>query len=111
MMSDSMDLVFKALADPGRRRMLDLVKDSPGCSLSDLCTHFAMSRIAVMKHLAVLRQAGLVRTREEGRQVVNTLNVVPIRLIYERWVSDYQDLWARSLTSLKRSLEQSRDEE
>lgn len=70
-----------------------------------------LTRFGVMKHLAVLRQAGLVRTREEGRQVVNTLNVVPIRLIYERWVSDYQDLWVRSLTSLKRSLEQSRDEE
>jgi DNA-binding transcriptional ArsR family regulator len=58
-----------------------------------------------MKHLAVLRGAGLVQTREEGRSVVNSLNVIPIRLIYDRWVSDYQDLWARKLTGLKRSLE------
>ena len=69
-----------------------------------------LTRFGVMKHLAVLRQAGLVLTREEGRQVVNTLHVVPIRLIYERWVSDYQDLWVRSFTSLKRSLEQDRDD-
>jgi DNA-binding transcriptional ArsR family regulator len=58
-----------------------------------------------MKHLAVLREAGLVQTREEGRNIVNSLNVVPIRLIYERWVSDYQDIWARKLSGLKRSLE------
>jgi DNA-binding transcriptional ArsR family regulator len=58
-----------------------------------------------MKHLAVLRRAGLVRSSERGRTVVNTLNVVPIRLIYERWVSDYQDLWAKKLTRLKRSME------
>ena len=71
-----------------------------------------LTRFGVMKHLSVLRQANLVLTREEGRQVVNTLNVVPIRLIYERWVSDYQDLWVRSFTSLKRSLEeQSREED
>jgi len=69
-----------------------------------------LSRFGVMKHLGVLRDASLVRTREEGRQVVNTLNVVPIRLIYERWVSDYQDLWVRNLTGLKRSLEETKDE-
>lgn len=70
-----------------------------------------LTRFGVMKHLAVLRNAELVLTRGEGRQVVNTLNVVPIRLIYERWVSDYQDLWVRNLTNLKRSLEAKRDEE
>lgn len=70
-----------------------------------------LTRFGVMKHIAVLRGAGLVSTREEGRQVLNLLNVVPIRLIYERWVSDYQDLWVRNLTSLKRSLEFTRDEE
>ena len=66
----------------------------------------ALSRYGVMKHLAVLREAGLVQTREEGRRVVNTLNVVPIRWIYERWVSDYEDLWVRRLSGLKRSLEE-----
>lgn len=65
-----------------------------------------LSRFGVMKHLAVLREAGLVQSRDQGRSVVNSLNVIPIRLIYERWVSEYQDLWARRLTGLKRSLEQ-----
>ena len=64
-----------------------------------------MSRFGVMKHLAVLREAGLVQSREQGRSVVNSLNVIPIRLIYERWVSEYQGLWARRLTGLKRALE------
>ena len=58
-----------------------------------------------MKHLGVLREAGLVQTREHGRSVVNSLNVIPIRLIYERWVCDYQEVWAKKLTGLKRSLE------
>lgn len=65
----------------------------------------ALSRFGVMKHLAVLREVDLVQTREEGRRVINSLNVVPIRLIYERWVTEYQDLWARRLSALKRSLE------
>ena len=65
-----------------------------------------LTRFGVMKHLSVLREAGLVRSREEGRSVVNTLNVVPIRWIYERWVSEYQDLWVRQLSSLKRSMEE-----
>jgi len=65
----------------------------------------ALSRFGVMKHLNVLRGAGLVQTRQEGRTVINTLNVIPIRLIYERWVSEYEDLWARKLTGLKRALE------
>jgi DNA-binding transcriptional ArsR family regulator len=69
-----------------------------------------ITRFGVMKHLAVLRDAGLVHTREEGRQVVNILNVVPIRQIYERWVSDYQDLWVRNLMGLKRSLETENDD-
>ena len=63
-----------------------------------------------MKHLSVLREAGLVQTREVGRSVVNSLNVVPIRLIYERWVSNYQDVWVRTLTGLKRSLEGQRSD-
>jgi len=69
-----------------------------------------ISRFGVMKHLAVLRDATLITTREEGRQVVNILNVVPIRRIYERWVSEYQDLWVRNLTRIKRSLEETGDD-
>ncbi len=104
-MSDDLDRVWKALADPTRRAILDLLRRKPRTT-SDIVERIPdLSRFGVMKHLAVLREVGLVQAREEGRSVVNTLNVVPIRSIYERWVSDYQDLWARRLTGLKRRLE------
>jgi DNA-binding transcriptional ArsR family regulator len=104
-MSDDLDPVWKALADPTRRSILDLLRQKPRTTTEIVERIPSISRFGVMKHLAVLRAAGLVQAREEGRSVVNSLNVVPIRLIYERWVSDYQDLWARKLTALKRSLE------
>jgi len=68
----------------------------------------SLTRFGVMKHLTVLRDSGLVQDRWEGRQRINRLNVIPLRMIYERWVSGYQDLWAGKLTSLKRSLEDQR---
>src|SRR5437762_1577510 len=102
---EDLDLVWRALADPTRRGILDLLRRSPKNTNEIVERIPDLSRFGVMKHLAVLREAGLVHTREEGRTVVNTLNVVPIRLIYERWVSDYQDLWARNLIDLKRSME------
>jgi DNA-binding transcriptional ArsR family regulator len=104
-MSEDLDRVWKALADPTRRAILDLLRLRPRTTTEIVEQIPDISRFGVMKHLAVLRGAGLVQTREDGRSVVNSLNVVPIRLIYERWVSDYQDLWARKLTNLKRSLE------
>ena len=104
-MSDDLDRVWKALADPTRRAILDLLRRKSHTTTEIVERVPAISRFGVMKHLSVLRAAGLVQTREDGRSVVNSLNVIPIRLIYERWVSDYQDLWARKLTSLKRSLE------
>jgi DNA-binding transcriptional ArsR family regulator len=104
--SEDLDLVWKALADPTRRAILDLLRGKPRTTTEIVDLFPELSRFGVMKHLAVLRASGLVLTRDEGRQVINILNVVPIRLIYERWVSDYQDLWVRSLTSLKRSLEE-----
>jgi DNA-binding transcriptional ArsR family regulator len=104
-MSEDLDRVWKALADPTRRAILDLLRRKPRTT-TDIVEHIPeLSRFGVMKHLVVLRDAGLVKTREEGRSVVNTLNVVPIRLIYERWVSDYEDLWVRQLSGLKRSME------
>jgi DNA-binding transcriptional ArsR family regulator len=107
-MNDDLDLTWKALADPTRRAILDLLRQGPRTT-TDIVEHVPeLSRFGVMKHLAVLRAAGLVQTREEGRSVMNSLNVIPIRLIYERWVSDYQDVWARKLTGLKRSLEKGR---
>jgi DNA-binding transcriptional ArsR family regulator len=103
--SDRLDRVWKALADPKRRAILDLLRRGPKTTTEIVEQIPEISRFGVMKHVAVLREAGLVQTREQGRSVVNSLNVVPIRMIYERWVSDYQDLWARQLTGLKRSLE------
>jgi len=104
-MDDDLDRIWRALADPTRRAILDLLRRKPRMT-TDIVGRFPdLSRFGVMKHLSVLREAGLVQTREEGRSVVNSLNVVPIRLIYERWVSNYQDVWARKLTGLKRSLE------
>lgn len=109
-MNDDLDPVWRALADPTRRGILDLLRRKPRTT-TDIVGRFRdLSRFGVMKHLSVLREAGLVQTREEGRSVVNTLNVVPIRLIYERWVSDYEDLWARRLMGLKRSLETGKGE-
>jgi len=104
-MNEDLEPVWKALADPTRRAILDLLRRKPRTTTEIVERVPGLSRFGVMKHLAVLREARLVQTREQGRTVVNSLNVVPIRLIYERWVSDYQDLWARKLTGLKRSLE------
>ena len=109
--SEDLDLVWKALADSTRRSILDLLRGRPRTTTEIVDQIPGLTRFGVMKHLAVLRDARLVLTREEGRQVVNILNVVPIRLIYDRWVSDYQDLWVRNLTNLKRSLETGEDEE
>jgi len=110
-MSDDLDQVWKALADPTRRTVLDLLRRKPRTTTEIVERIPDISRFGVMKHLAVLRGAGLVQTREHGRSVVNSLNVVPIRLIYERWVSDYQGLWSRKLTRLKRSLERGRSDD
>ena len=104
-MNDDLDAVWKALADPTRRTILDLLRRRPQTTNEIVARIPSLSRFGVMKHLAVLREANLVQTRDEGRSVVNTLNVIPIRLVYERWVSNYQDIWARRLTGLKRSLE------
>jgi DNA-binding transcriptional ArsR family regulator len=107
-MSDDLDPVWKALADPTRRGILDLLRGGPRTTSEIVERIPKLSRFGVMKHVAVLRDAGLVQTREDGRSVINTLNVVPIRLIYERWVSGYQDQWVRKLTGLKRALERGR---
>ena len=109
--SDDLDRVWKALADPTRRAILDLLRRGSRTTTEIVERIPDISRFGVMKHLAVLRGAGLVQVREDGRSVVNSLNVVPIRLIYERWVSDYQDLWARKLAGLKRSLERGRSDD
>ena len=104
-----MDEVFKALADPTRRELLDRLYTRNGQTLTALEGKLPMSRFGVMKHLKVLEEANLVVTRKRGREKLHFLNPVPIRLVYERWVSKYAEPWAASLTGLKRELEEARD--
>ena len=100
-----MDAVFKALADPTRRGLLDELYRRDGQTLSALEERLPMTRFGVMKHLKVLEEAGLVTTRKQGREKHHFLNAVPIRLVHDRWVSKYSEPWAATLTGLKRHLE------
>ena len=98
-------IVWKALADPTRRRLLDLLRRRPRTT-GQLAQRFPrLSRFAVMKHLGVLERADLVIVRREGRRRWNHLNAVPLRLLYERWVGGYADHWAGSLVGLKKLVE------
>jgi DNA-binding transcriptional ArsR family regulator len=101
-----MDEVFKALADPTRRGLLDELFRQDGQTLSELEGRLPMTRFGVMKHLRVLEDAHLVTTRRRGREKLHFLNTVPIRLIHDRWVSKYAEPWAAKLTGLKRELEE-----
>lgn len=100
------ELVFKALADESRRKLLDLLFLKEGRSLSELEEHLPMTRFGVMKHLKILKEAGLVTTRKSGRETLHFLNAVPIQMVYDRWVSKYSRGWARTLTELKYDLEE-----
>src|ERR1051325_4907977 len=101
-----MDAVFKALADPTRRSLLDALYEEDGQSLSALERRLPMTRIGVMKHLRVLEEAGLLTTKRRGREKLHFLNPVPIRLVHDRGVSKYAEPWAARLTGLKRQLEE-----
>jgi DNA-binding transcriptional ArsR family regulator len=103
--SGAMDEVFKALADPTRRSLLDELFEEDGQTLSTLEQRLPMTRFGVMKHLKVLEGANLVVTKRRGREKLHFLNPVPIRLIHDRWVSKYAEPWADTLTGLKRQLE------
>jgi uncharacterized protein YndB with AHSA1/START domain/DNA-binding transcriptional ArsR family regulator len=100
-----MDDVFRALADPTRRSLLDELFKEDGQTLTALEERLPMTRFGVMKHLKVLEEAGLVATKKRGREKLHFLNVVPIRLVHDRWVSKYAEPWAAALTGLKRDLE------
>ena len=100
-----MDDVFKALADPTRRGLLDELFKRDGQTLTALEARVDMTRFGVMKHLRVLEEAGLVLTRRQGREKLHYLNTVPIRLVHDRWVSKYAEPWAATLSGLKRNLE------
>jgi uncharacterized protein YndB with AHSA1/START domain len=100
-----MDDVFRALADPTRRSLLDELHRDDGQTLTALEERLPMSRFGVMKHLKVLEEANLVVTKRRGRKKLHFLNPVPIRLVHDRWVSKYAEPWAATLTGLKRNLE------
>lgn len=97
--------MFKALADPSRRHILDLLFERDGQTVGELCSELDMTRFGAMKHLRVLEDAGLLATCREGRHKLHYLNAVPIQLIYDRWVSKYASRWTRTLADLKERLE------
>ena len=100
------DQVFKALADATRRRLLDLLFEREGRTLTELESQLPMSRFGVAKHLRVLEEAGLVVTRRMGREKLHFLNAVPIRLIHDRWIDKYTEGPAALLADLKHALEE-----
>ena len=104
--ADKLDPVWKALSDPTRRAMLDILRAGPRTTTELVEAFPRLTRFGVMKHVDVLRKAGLVQTREVGRQRVNSLNAVPIRQIYERWVGPFQELWTGHLLGLKEAIEE-----
>jgi uncharacterized protein YndB with AHSA1/START domain/DNA-binding transcriptional ArsR family regulator len=101
-----MDDVFRALADPTRRSLLDELFRQDGQTLGALEQRLPMTRFGVMKHLRVLEEAGLVVTKKRGREKLHFLNAVPIRLVHDRWVSKYAEPWAAGLSELKRDIEE-----
>lgn len=103
-MSNDLDSVFKALADPSRRKLLDLLKDAPKTT-GELCNAFSLTRYGVMKHLTILEEAELITIRREGRERWNYLNAVPIRSLYQHYVKPYEAMWASSLLNLKQYTE------
>jgi DNA-binding transcriptional ArsR family regulator len=100
------DHVFKAIADPTRRQLLDRLFEHDGRTLTDLESDMEMTRFGVMKHLRVLEEAGLVVTRRSGREKLHFLNPVPIRLIHDRWIDKYTEGPASLLANLKNALEE-----
>lgn len=96
-----MDAVFQALANESRRRMLDCIKAEPGIPVGALASEFDVSRIAVMKHLAVLEAAELVVSQKDGRSRRLYFNAAPIQMIYDRWTNEYSAYWAGELTKIK----------
>ena len=100
--------MFKALADPTRRHLLDRLFERDGLTLSELESELTMTRFGVMKHLRLLEDAGLVLTRPSGRQKLHSLNPAPIRLIHDRWIDKYAERHVAALVQLKTNLEKER---
>ena len=105
-MAKDLDNVWKALSDPTRRAILDLLRDGPKLT-SEIVEQFPdLSRFGVMKHMDVLREAGLINTRAEGRKRINSLNATPLRQIIERWISKYEAYWTNTLLRVKDAAEE-----
>jgi DNA-binding transcriptional ArsR family regulator len=104
-----MDIIFKALADESRRKLLDHLFIENGQSLGELCEHLTMSRQAVSKHLVILEKANLVVAVRHGREKLHYLNTVPIGQIYERWIGKFDRQRVDALTELKKKLEEEED--
>ncbi len=100
-MAKDLDPIWKALSDATRRDILDLLRDGPKQTTQIVERFPELSRFGVMKHLDVLREAGLIRTRNEGRKRINSLNAAPIREILERWIGKYEAYWANTLLRVK----------
>jgi DNA-binding transcriptional ArsR family regulator len=106
---DTTDLLFKALADPSRRTLLDLLHAHDGRTLNDLCEHLDMTRQGVTQHLDVLEAANLVVTLKRGREKLHFLNPVPLQQIYDRWIAKFEKSRLKALGDLKRRLEKKSD--
>ena len=104
-MAEDLNHVWKALADETRREILDYLRDGPRQTTEIVERFTHLSRFGVMKHIEVLREAGLINTRTEGRRRINSLNVAPIRQILERWINKYEAYWANTLLRVKESSE------
>jgi DNA-binding transcriptional ArsR family regulator len=103
-----MDAIFKALADPSRRKLLDELRKENGQTLSELCEHLEMTRQAVTKHLVLLEKANLIAVVWRGREKLHYLNPMPLHEIYERWIGKYERHRLQALSDLKKGLEQNR---
>jgi len=102
---DSQDNVFLALANPARRRIIDLLVGTPGCSVKWIASNFKFSRIAAMKHLTVLENADLVLSEKHGRTRKLFFNPIPIQHIYDRWTTDYSSFWAGRVADIQARIE------
>jgi DNA-binding transcriptional ArsR family regulator len=101
----SQDRVFSALAHPARRRIIDLLVQVPGCSVKWIASNFEFSRIAAMKHLTVLEEAGLVLSEKHGRTRKLFFNPIPIQQIYDRWTTDFSSFWAGRVADIQSRVE------
>ena len=107
----TMDAIFRALADPSRRKLLDRLHQKNGQTLGDLCRGLNMTRQAVAKHLGILRKANLVSWKREGRERLHFINPVPINEIAERWINKFEVPHLRALSNLKKKLEGDQQDE